>query len=365
MKIKDITLFLESIAPPELQESYDNAGLIVGNQENTCTGILTTLDITELVLEEAISKNCNLIVAHHPIIFRGIKRLNGKNYVERAVIFAIKNDLAIYAIHTNLDNVLDGVNSKIAEKLQLQNCQVLLPKKETLQKLVTFSPVKNATDVRDALFKAGAGAIGKYDECSFNVKGEGTFRAGEGSHPYVGKQGELHHEEEVRIEVIFPSFIQNQLIRALKEAHPYEEVAYYIQQLENVRNDIGSGLTGELPEPLSENELLELLKDKFQLSVIKHTAFLNKPVTKIAVCGGAGIFLLSNAIAAGADVFITGDVKYHEFFDADGRLLLADIGHFESEQFTIELLTEFLQKKYRNFAVLKTEINTNPVNYFT
>lgn len=365
MKIKDISLFLESIAPPGLQESYDNAGLIIGNQENNCTGILTTLDITEQVLEEAIHKNCNLVVAHHPIIFRGIKRLNGKNYVERAVIFAIKNDIAIYAIHTNLDNVLDGVNSKIAEKLQLQNCQVLLPKKETLQKLVTFSPEKNAIDVRNALFKAGAGAIGKYDECSFNVKGEGTFRAGEGSHPYVGKQGELHVEEEIRIEVIFPTLIQNQLIRALKEAHPYEEVAYYIQQLENVRNDIGSGLTGELQEPLSENQLLELLKDQFHLSVIKHTAFLNKPVKKIAVCGGAGIFLLPNAIAAGADVFITGDVKYHEFFDADGRLLLADIGHFESEQFTIELLTEFLQEKYRNFAVLKTEINTNPVNYFT
>lgn len=365
MKIKDISLFLESIAPPGLQESYDNAGLIIGNQENNCTGILTTLDITEQVLEEAIHKNCNLVVAHHPIIFRGIKRLNGKNYVERAVIFAIKNDIAIYAIHTNLDNVLDGVNSKIAEKLQLQNCQVLLPKKETLQKLVTFSPEKNAIDVRNALFKAGAGAIGKYDECSFNVKGEGTFRAGEGSHPYVGKQGELHVEEEIRIEVIFPTLIQNQLIRALKEAHPYEEVAYYIQQLENVRNDIGSGLTGELQEPLSENQLLELLKDQFHLSMIKHTAFLNKPVRKIAVCGGAGIFLLPNAIAAGADVFITGDVKYHEFFDADGRLLLADIGHFESEQFTIELLTEFLQEKYRNFAVLKTEINTNPVNYFT
>lgn len=365
MKIKDISLFLESIAPPGLQESYDNAGLIIGNQENNCTGILTTLDITEQVLEEAIHKNCNLVVAHHPIIFRGIKRLNGKNYVERAVIFAIKNDIAIYAIHTNLDNVLDGVNSKIAEKLQLQNCQVLLPKKETLQKLVTFSPEKNAIDVRNALFKAGAGAIGKYDECSFNVKGEGTFRAGEGSHPYVGKQGELHVEEEIRIEVIFPTLIQNQLIRALKEAHPYEEVAYYIQQLENVRNDIGSGLTGELQEPLSENQLLELLKDQFHLSMIKHTAFLNKPVRKIAVCGGAGIFLLPNAIAAGADVFITGDVKYHEFFDADGRLLLADIGHFESEQFTTELLTEFLQEKYRNFAVLKTEINTNPVNYFT
>lgn len=365
MKIKDITAFLESIAPPHLQEHYDNAGLIVGNAENVCTGIITSLDVTEDVVEEAVRKNCNLIVAHHPIIFTGIKKLNGKNYVERTVISAIKNDVAIYAIHTNLDNVLEGVNRKIAEKLQLQNCKVLLPKEATLQKLVTFSPVKNATEVRNALFTAGAGAIGNYDECSFNVKGEGTFKAGEGSHPYVGKQGEQHHEEEIRIEVIFPSYLQNRVVAALKNAHPYEEVAYYIQQLENVREDIGSGLTGELPEPVSENELLEIIKDKFQLSVIKHTSFLNKPVSKIALCGGAGIFLLPNAIASRAQVYITSDIKYHEFFDADGKLLLADIGHFESEQFTIELLTEFLQEKYRNFAVLKTEITTNPVNYFT
>jgi len=365
VKIKDVTAFLEAIAPPDLQENYDNAGLIVGNAENVCTGIITSLDVTEDVVEEAVRKNCNLIVAHHPIIFRGIKRLNGKNYVERTVISAIKNDVAIYAIHTNLDNVLEGVNRKIAEKLQLQSCKVLLPKEATLQKLVTFSPVKNAAEVRNVLFTAGAGAIGNYDECSFNVKGEGTFKAGEGSHPYVGKQGEQHHEEEIRIEVIFPSYIQNRVVAALKNAHPYEEVAYYIQQLENVREDIGSGLTGELPEPVSENELLEIIKDKFQLSVIKHTSFLNKPVSKIALCGGAGIFLLPNAIASGAQVYITSDIKYHEFFDADGKLLLADIGHFESEQFTIELLTEFLQEKYRNFAVLKTEIATNPVNYFT
>ncbi len=364
MKIKEIITFLEAIAPLGLQESYDNAGLIVGNNETECTGIITSLDVTESVVQEAVKRNCNLIVAHHPVIFRGIKKLNGKNYVERTVISAIKNDVAIYAIHTNLDNIVEGVNKKIAEKIGLQNSKTLLPKGGTLQKLVTFSPVKNAEEVRTALFKAGAGAIGKYDECSFNMEGSGTFKAGEGSSPFVGEIGKRHSENEIRIEVIYPSFLQNEILKSLKESHPYEEVAYYIHALENIQENVGSGLIGELAEPVSEKELLLILKNAFNLTVIKHTDFTGKPITKIAVCGGAGIFLLPNAIAAGAQVYITADIKYHEFFDADNRIFLADIGHFESEQFTIELLTEFLQVKFRNFAVLKTEINTNPVKYF-
>ena len=364
MKIKEVVQFLEGIAPLSLQENYDNAGLIIGNNETECNGILTALDVTESVVEEAVKRNCNLIVAHHPIIFHGLKKLNGKNYVERTVITAIKNDVAIYAIHTNLDNIIEGVNKMIADRLHLQNCKALLPKEKTLQKLVTFSPVKNAEEVRNALFKAGAGAIGKYNECSFNIEGSGTFTAGEGSDPYVGKIGERHVEKETRIEVIFPLFLQIKIVQALKAVHPYEEVAYYLQALENVQQNVGSGLIGELPEEISENELLGNLKNAFHLSVIKHTNLIGKTIRKIAVCGGAGIFLLPNAIASGADVYITSDVKYHEFFDADNKILLADIGHYESEQFTIELLTDFLQQKFTNFAVLKTEMNTNPVKYF-
>lgn len=364
MKIKEIIHFLENLAPLSLQENYDNAGLITGNSETECTGIITSLDVTESVMEEAVKRNCNLIVAHHPIIFSGIKKLNGKNYVERTVISAIKNDLAIYAIHTNLDNIIEGVNKKIADKLHLQNCKTLLPKEGTLQKLVTFSPVNHAEEVRNALFKAGAGAIGKYDECSFNAQGEGTFKAGKESNPFVGEIGKRHSENETRIEIIFPSFLQNKIIQSLKESHPYEEVAYYIQALENFQENVGSGLIGELTEEISETELLKSLKRDFDLSVIKHTSFLGNPVTKVAVCGGAGIFLLPNAIVAGAHAYITSDIKYHEFFDADNRILLADIGHYESEQFTIGLLTDFLKGKFPNFAVLKTEMNTNPVNYF-
>lgn len=365
MKIKEIIQFLETIAPLSLQENYDNAGLIVGNMESECSGIITSLDVIEEVINEAIEKKCNLVVGHHPIIFKGLKKLNGKNYVERTIIRAIKNDIAIYAIHTNLDNVLEGVNNKISEKLQLQNCKVLLPREGILEKLVTFSPIKNAEEVRNALFGAGAGSIGNYDQCSFNVEGTGTFRALDGSDPYVGEKGKQHHENEVRIEVVFPSHLEQKITEALKEAHPYEEVAFYIQSLKNTRDNVGSGLVGELPAAMGENELMAILKSEFHLEVIRHTEFLNKLVNKIAVCGGSGFFLLPSAIAAGAQVFITGDVKYHEFFDAGKRILLADIGHYESEQFTIDLLTEFLQKKFSNFAVQKTEINTNPVRYFS
>lgn len=365
MKISEIAKYLESIAPLSLQENYDNAGLLVGDSETECTGILVSLDVTEAVTEEALQKGCNLIVAHHPLIFKGLKKLNGKNYVERTVIAAIKNNIAVYAIHTNLDNVLKGVNKKLAEKLHLQNCNVLLPKERTLKKLVTFLPHEHVEAVQSTLFKAGAGALGTYNECAYRVEGKGTFTANEGSNPFVGKIGERHTENETRIEVIFPAFLQQNLVKSLKEVHPYEEPAYDIYPLENYADDTGSGLAGELAEPISEDELLNLLKTSFGLSVIKHTVFGGQLISKIALCGGAGFFLLPNAIAAGAQVFITSDIKYHEFFDADSRIILVDIGHYESEQFTVELLAELLHEKYRNFAVLKTEMNTNPVHYYT
>ena len=365
MKISDVIDCLEDFAPLSLQEDYDNAGLAIGDAKKECNGIITTLDITEEVIAEAIRRNCNLVVAHHPIIFKGLKKLNGKNYVERSVIAAIKNDVAVYAIHTNLDNVVNGVNYKIAQKLGLQNVQVLSPKEGTLKKLVTFCPLANAEEVRNALFKAGAGTISNYGECSYNVEGYGTFKAAEGTQPFVGEIGKRHTENETRIEVIFPSYLQQQVLASLKLSHPYEEVAYDVYLLTNTRNDIGSGLIGEIQEPVSENDLLLQLKTAFGLSVIRHTALLGKKIAKVAVCGGAGSFLIPAAKAAGADVYITSDIKYHEFFDADGTVLLADIGHYESEQFTIELLTEILQQKFPNFAVLKTETNTNPVKYFT
>ncbi len=363
MKIEDITVFLESYAPPDLQENYDNAGLITGSNSWDCTGIITTLDATEEVVLEAIEKKCNLIVAHHPIIFGGLKKITGKNYVERAIITAIKNDIAIYAIHTNLDNVLNGVNDAIADKLGLMNRTILQPKGGTLKKLFSFVPVEHAEKVRSAIFAAGAGHISDYSECSFNARGEGTFKPGEGTNPFTGKIGERHTEEEIKLEMIFPYWLEKKILLALMAAHPYEEVAYDIVSLDNQNQQVGSGLLGDLPKPVSDTEFLGLLKEKFGLSVIKHTVLKDKPVKKIALCGGAGSFLIGAAVAAGADFYVSSDIKYHEFFDANGWLTIADIGHYESEQFTTDLLFDLLRQKFPNFAVLKTGVKTNPVHY--
>lgn len=364
MKIQEIISFLESVAPACLQESYDNAGLITGNSNWQCTGIIASLDATEAVVQEAISKKCNLIVAHHPIILGGLRKITGKNYVEQTVIAAIKNDIAIYAIHTNLDNVLHGVNAAIADKLGLVNRSILQPKNDTLKKLFTFVPVEFAENVRSAIFNAGGGHISNYSECSFNTAGQGTFKPGEGTNPFTGKVGIRHTEEEIKMEMIFPAWQEKSILAAMIDAHPYEEVAYDIVPLDNQNQGVGSGLLGKLPEAISEPALLELLKQKFNLSVIRHTPLLGKPVHTIALCGGAGSFLTGAAVAAGADFYITGDVKYHEFFDANNRLVIADIGHYESEQFTINLLFDLLSQKFPTFAIQKTGVKTNPVHYF-
>ncbi len=364
MKIAAITAYLETIAPPFLQESYDNAGLITGSPSWECTGIITSLDVTEAVVMEAIEKKSNLIVAHHPIIFGGLKKINGKNYVEKTIIAAIKNDIAIYAIHTNLDNVLEGVNGRMADKLGLINRRVLQPKNNTLKKLFTFVPVEFAEKVRNAIFEAGGGQISDYSECSFNTEGQGTFKPGEGTNPFSGNIGERKLENEVKIEVIFPVWKERVILAAMIKAHPYEEVAHDIIALENRQDIVGSGLVGELPEPLDETAFLQMVKERFGLSMLRHTPLVGKMVWTVALCGGAGSFLIGPAIGAGAEFYISSDIKYHEFFDANDRLVVADIGHYESEQFTIDLLLDLLSEKFPNFAIQKTGVKTNPVQYF-
>jgi dinuclear metal center YbgI/SA1388 family protein len=362
--LKDVIHFLESFAPLSLQESYDNAGLITGDVNTEITTVLITLDVTEKVIEEAIQKKAELIVAHHPIIFSGLKKITGKSYVERTLIKAIKNDIAIYAAHTNLDGVDRGVNHKICEKLGLQNCKILQPASNQLKKLVTFIPVKSSSEVREAIFNAGAGNIGNYDSCGFIAEGLGSFRGNENSNPFVGKKGEIHAEKEILFETIFPGYLQGKIIEALLKVHPYEEVAYDIYPIENKFEKVGMGMTGTFAEPKSEIEFLNQLKSTFNTGVIKHTALKDKPVEKVAVCGGSGSFLLNAAIAAGADFFVSGDFKYHQFFDAENKIVIADIGHFESEQFTKELFYELLTKKFPKFAVRLSEVGTNPVFYF-
>ncbi len=361
---KDIINFLETKAPLGLQASYDNSGWVVGNPEQPCTGVLTALDLTPDVIQEAIEKKINLIIVHHPPIFKGLKQLMPSNPVARMLASALKADLSIYAIHTNLDHVLWGVNGEIANRIGLQNTRVLDPLPNTHQKLVTFVPVNHAAAVRTSLFETGAGAIGNYDECSFNATGIGTFRANEHANPFVGAINEQHHEKEERIEVIFPTHLQNAILSALFKAHPYETVAYDIYPLENKFQEIGAGAIGSLPMPMDEKDFLSHLKKTFQTGVIRYSQFTGKPIQQVALCGGSGKSLIINALKNKADVYITADLGYHDFFEPDGKLLLADIGHFESEQYTSDLLERAIKEKFPTFAVLKTGRNTNPVNYF-
>ena len=355
---------MENVAPLALQESYDNAGLITGNPESEVSSALVTIDVTEDVVEEAIDKNAGLIIAHHPIIFSGLKKITGKTYVERTVIKAIRNDIAIYAAHTNLDFVTGGVNSKICEKLGLKNCRVLQPVSGQLKKLVTFIPHESAEMVRTAVFEAGAGHIGNYSHCGYNLEGTGSFRGGEDTNPYVGEKGQVHLEEEIRFETIFPAWLQSKIVKAMLKTHPYEEVAYDIYTLENKFEKAGAGMIGEIETPISETDFLKLLKKTFETGCVKHTALTGKNVQKVAVCGGAGAFLLNQAVGANADFFVTGDFKYHQFFDAETKIVIADVGHYESEQFTKELFYELLTKKFPKFAVRFSEVKTNPVFYF-
>lgn len=364
MQIQDLTRALEQFAPTTYQESYDNAGLITGNPKAEITGVLVSLDSTEAVLDEAIRLGCNVVVAHHPIVFKGLKQIQGRNYVERVIIKAIKHDIALYAIHTNLDNVAGGVNFKIAQVLGLEKIRILAPKSQTLMKLTTFVPLEHTDAILKALGEAGAGQIGAYKNCSFTTEGVGKFLPTDHATPYIGKAGELESVAENRIEVIFPTHLQASVMRALREAHPYEEVAYYLHTLENQHQELGSGAIGVLPTPMQEGAFLAYLKERMNLSCIRHTAFVGKEVKTVALCGGTGSFLLNNAIRQGADVFVSADFKYHEFFDADNRIMIADIGHYESEISTTVLLRDFLQARFEALPLHITTVNTNPIQYF-
>jgi dinuclear metal center YbgI/SA1388 family protein len=363
MKLSEIIRLLESNFPLYLQESWDNSGLLLGNPGNEINKVLVTLDVTEEVVKEAISKDSELIISHHPVIFNGIKSITGKNATERIVETSIRNKISIYAIHTNLDNSFAGINAILCNKLGLNNIRILVPKGDILRKLVTFCPVSDAEKVRTALFNAGAGHIGNYDSCSFNAAGTGTFRGSEDSNPYVGERGKLHYENEIRIETIYPVYLESDVLGALHAAHPYEEVAYDLYNLGNEYLRAGTGMVGELSREISEPDFLNLLKKTFGSTIIRHSKLIGKKAGRIAVCGGSGSFLINDAIKAGADFLVTSDVKYHNFFETDGEIVIADIGHYESEQFAKELIYNILIKNFSTFAVLISELNTNSVNY--
>ncbi len=363
MIIKEVTRILEELAPLAYAEDFDNVGLLVGDPDIEVSGILVTLDTLESVVDEAIANDCNLIVSFHPIIFSGLKKLTGATYVERTVIKAIRHNIAIYSMHTALDNCAQGVNTKICEMLGLTNCNILIPQKGNIKKLTTYVPKTDAPKLKDALFESGAGNIGNYSHCSFTTEGTGSYRAGQEANPTKGKIGETHYEEEVQINITYTKSVESKVLKSLFKNHPYEEVAYEIVTLENTDQNIGMGMIGELPLPLGELKFLESVKEKMGASGIRHSQLLGKKVKKIAVLGGSGAFAIAAAKAAGADVFITSDIKYHQFYQAESKMIIADIGHYETEQFTKNLLVDYLTKKIPNFAIHLSESKTNPVKY--
>lgn len=364
MQISDILGSIERFAPLNYQESYDNSGLQVGNPNVTCKGIVLSLDITEQTIQEAIDKNCNLIIAHHPLIFSGLKKITGKTAIERCIIKAIQNDIVLYAAHTNLDNMTQGVNFKIAEKLGLSSVKLLAPIKDKLYKLYTFVPQNEAEKVTESLFEAGAGALGNYTQCSFGAAGLGTFKAKEAAYPFIGTAGGKREEvKEIKIEVLVPEHCKNAVLNALMENHPYEEVAYELIKLENTNNYLGAGIVGTLPKPLSTIEALNLIKEKLKAPCIRHTAPTHELINKIALCGGSGSFLLTAAKASGAELFLSADFKYHQFFEAENQIMIADIGHFESEQYTTEIFEAILKENNIAVPIFQTQFPTNPVHY--
>ncbi|WP_103071911.1 Nif3-like dinuclear metal center hexameric protein [Aquimarina sediminis] len=363
MQIKEVIQHLETLAPTTYAEDFDNVGLLVGSPETLLTGILVTLDTLENIIDEAIESDCNLIVSFHPIVFKGLKRFNGSNYVERVIMKAIKNDIAIFAIHTALDNALHGVNDMMCEQLGLINRKILIPQRGSIKKLVTFAPIAEAETLRSKLFEAGAGTIGNYDNCSFSSEGIGTFRASENANPSIGEIGKIHQEKEAQIQVTYPKHCEGKILKALFQNHTYEEVAYEITTLENKNENIGMGMIGELPQGMEELDFLKHLKKVFNTGCVRHSALLNKPIKKVAVLGGSGSFAISSAYRAGADIFITADLKYHQFYEAENKLILADIGHYESEQYTKNLIVSYLRKKISNFAIILSDKNTNPIQY--
>lgn len=363
MKIKEILQVIEHLAPVSLQESYDNSGVQIGNVNQEAKAALLCIDVTEAVLEEAIALDCNLIIAHHPLAFRPFKSLTGKNYIERCLMTACKHDIVVYAAHTNLDNAALGINYYLAEMLKLQHIRILSPQTDKLVKLVTFVPYSHADLVRNALFNAGAGNIGEYDSCSYNVNGHGTFRAGNKANPFCGEIGEFHTENEMRIEVVLPVFKQNDILQTLIAVHPYEEPAYDFYALLNTWQQAGSGIVGTLPEEMEERDFLYLLKDTYNLNMLQHSSFRHQPVRDVAICSGSGAFLISKAISYGADVFITGEAKYNDYYDVEDKILLATIGHYESEIFTKDVFYNVISKKYPTFALYMAGTDVNPVNY--
>lgn len=364
MKLAELTKKLDTIFTTQQAEDFDNVGLICGNPLREVRRILVCHDALETVIDEAIEKDCQLVIAFHPIIFKGMKRISGRNYVEKSVLKALENKIGIYAVHTALDNDYFGVNDGICSALGLEKTSILLPKKDHLHQVQFFVPKSSTQAVKEAVFKAGAGTIGLYDECSFSVQGTGSFRPLEGADPHIGNTNERTHVAEDMVTVICENYKTQGVIKALKSVHPYEEVAFQVIRLENEHPLVGLGKYGDLPEALSFEDFLEKIKKVFRLKMIRHSHFSRSTIRRIGVLGGSGSSGIQAAMDRGCDAYLTSDLKYHDFFIPEGNMLLCDLGHFESEQFVVSQIITRLSEKIPNFVVLKSEVNTNPINYF-
>jgi dinuclear metal center YbgI/SA1388 family protein len=367
--VREILNALDQWAPRSLQASYDNSGHLVGLPNAEVTKAIVALDCTEALIGEAVEVGAQAVIVHHPIIFKGLKRLTGSGPIERTVMAALKHDIAILAIHTNLDHVHTGVSQHLAQCIGVDpaTLQILQPMRDQLYSLTFYTPEDHADAVETAVFAAGAGHVGNYDECAFRTEGEGSFRPLAGSNPFSGTLGEQHRVAERRTEVVVPKWRLAAVQAAMQAAHPYEEVAHNIVALANAHQQVGAGMVGNLPEPMELMAFLDQAKSALSAPLIRHTAPTGRPIRRVAVCGGSGSFLLEDAVASGADLYLTADFKYHEFQEADGRIVIADVGHFESEWRTGEIITSYLTEhfkdKFPNFAVHLARENHNPVHY--
>lgn len=367
--LNDIIAPIEAAAPRAWQENWDNAGWQVcpaDPKTAECTGALLTLDITEAVVGEAAREGFNLIVSHHPLLFKGLKRITGSTPQERNVTEAIRHGIAIYSAHTNMDSAPGGVNFRLAEMLGLTNIEVLIPREGDLVKLVFYTPAAEADRVRQAVLEAGAGHIGNYDSCSYNNEGFGTFRAvSDACRPYVGSIGEMHREPEVRTETVVPRYLLSRVIDTLIKAHPYEEPAYDIIPLELPNRGAGLGCVGDLSEALPTAAFLQRIATTLNLPYLRHSEIATGTVRRVAVCGGSGAEFIPSAIAAGAQLYLTADLKYHDFQRGGETITLVDGGHFETEHQLMDVFYELISKKIPNFAVRRAATPSNAVSYFS
>jgi len=359
MKIKEVISFLENKFPLSWQEDFDNSGIQCGDKERDITGVVVCFDMSEVVIEEAISKGANMVVSHHPIIYRDvIKRIEPTNRVGKILCKALENKILLYSMHTNIDSGKAGGNSLFAQKLELQKLSVLSPKENEFCKLVVFVPSENSVFLRDALFKAGCGNIGNYSHCSFSCEGIGSFKPLADANPHIGQHNRIERVEEERIEMIFSKIKKRQIVEALYQHHPYEEPAFDIFALENTNKDIGLGRVGFLPQPMVAADFIHYVKQKLNVELVRFSGNSKAEISKVAVCGGGGASHIKDALTAGADAYITGDLKYHDFFIPENKMLLVDIGHFEGEHFIREIITSLLKEKFKNFSTYFTEVES-------